>query len=192
MGTDESLEKSVGSRGDVHCAFCTTVLLDETVRCSGCGNLFHADEACGVGNRVIDCLLTEKSGALQYFCCRCRVRVDGKRDACRAAGTSSFDHLLKIVGVLSRRVNEMASKLEVISHRCEKAGEQAVGSQLRESVQIELRELQEHERRQNSVVLRDFQTNRSLYIQRDLTYRQWQDRIARRYTLAASGDQSVS
>ena len=147
----------------------------------------------------------------------------------------------------------MARQLEVISHRCERAGRQAVGGLSRESVQMELKELQEQEKRQNSVVLRGFQTDddrllrrklddvclflevgtvefsdfvkigntglfrakirdreqrivllnnvkrlrnseqyRSLYIQHDLTYRQQQDMIARRNTLAASGDQSVT
>ena len=169
LGTDESLGKSVGSGRDVHCAFCTAVLLDKTVRCSGCGDLFHAHEACcGVGNRIIYCLLTEKCGALQYFCCRCRVRVDGRRDACGAAGASSLDWLLKIVAVLSRRESEMAGKLEAISHRCERAGEQAVGGLSRESVQIELRELQERERRQNSIVLRGCQTDNDRLLRRKL------------------------
>ena len=100
----------------MHCAFCTAVLLDDIIRCSGHGDLFNTDEACcGVGNRVINCLLNEKSGVLQYFCCRCRVRVDGERDAGGPVGTSFFDQLLKIAGVLSRRVSEMTSKLEVIT-----------------------------------------------------------------------------
>ena len=99
LRTDESLGKSVGSGEDVHCAFCTTVLLEETVCGSGYGNLFHADEACcRVGSRAIDCLLTEKSGALQYFCCRSRVTVDGKRNACGAAGTSSLISFLRLLG----------------------------------------------------------------------------------------------
>ena len=62
LGTDESLGESGDSGADVHCAFCTAVLVDETIHCSQCGDLFHADEACcGVGNRVIDCFLNEKS-----------------------------------------------------------------------------------------------------------------------------------
>ena len=87
------------------------------------------------------------------------MRVDGEWEAGGPAGTSSFDQLLKIVGVLSRRVSEMISKQEVISHKFVRAGEQAVGGLSRESVQIELRELQEREKRQNSVVLRGFQTD---------------------------------
>ena len=48
------------SQGALYCAFCTAVLLNETVHCSWCGSMLHADKACcGVGNRVTDCLLND-------------------------------------------------------------------------------------------------------------------------------------
>ena len=145
------------------CAICSVALLGAVVGCAICSNLFHADEGCcGVNEKVIDCLVSEMSGALQYLCCKGRnSEGGGKVGAAFEMGESFlFDQLFKIVVVLSRRVGEMSSKLQKFSQQRGRAmGDLVEGNVSRELVRIELRELQEQQRRQNSFVLRSFQTN---------------------------------
>ena len=99
-----------GAGGDVHSAVCSSVVQGDVISCSGCYCRFHADVACvGVDHEVISCLLRKKSGVLKYFCCRCRIRESPIRsDGAEQAGVwSAFDQLLKVVGILSKRVGEM-------------------------------------------------------------------------------------
>ena len=76
----------------------------------------YADVACvGVDKVFVDYLVKkEKSGALQYSCCRCR---SGAR-ACDVSSSqsglvSAFGQFLKI-GVLSKKVGKMVRKFENI------------------------------------------------------------------------------
>ena len=74
---------------------------------------------------------------------------------------SSLEQLLKVVGTLSERVRGM-NKIKGSSQRyvgAVVAGRQVWGGVSREDMRIELKELQEQERRQCSVVLRGFNSN---------------------------------
>ena len=102
--------------------------------------------------------MKEKSGALRCLCCRCRSVQDAANVACGQSGLlSAFDQLLKVVGALSKKVGEMASELEGISNGRVGSRDQTVGRDAsREAMRSELKELQEQERRQCSIILRGF------------------------------------
>ena len=69
---------------------------------------------------------------------------------------SAFNQLLNVVGVLSKRVGEMMDK---IRERSQSSVDGVVGRRSREAMRIELKKLQDQERRQHSVILRGFRTN---------------------------------
>ena len=154
LDANGSLEKPGSSGVEVHCGFCKAVVVGNVVACSGYDLCFHVDETClGVDVEVVSCLARVKSGALQYRCCRCRSGVTG------ASGMlSAFEQHLNVVGVLSKRVGEMMDRINETSHRFEpqSTSDRKTGIVSREAMRMELKELQEQERRQCSVILRGF------------------------------------
>ena len=165
----ESSGASMNSGVEVHCAFCDLIIVGEAVVCACCGGSFHADVTCvGVDEEVIGCLLRVKNGALQYFCCRCRSRVNDQNSVPLNQSGSSVEQLLKVVGALSGKVREMMNKIEGYnrSHGDVGAGELASKNWSREDMRIELRELHEQEKRQCSVVLRGFSSTSQEVVKR--------------------------
>jgi len=152
--------------GGVHCLFCCALIVGSHVSCSVCLGRFHARPSClGVDDEVVSCLLKDTGGAVQYFCCKCR--CTGKEGPSHGSGeaglVSAFKQLLVAVGSLTRRVDELASHCISAPVGDAASGLHALSSARnsasvsREEVRLELKELQEQHRRQNSVILRGFQ-----------------------------------
>ena len=148
LDANGSLEWLGSSGVEVHCCFYKVIV----VACSDCNGRFHADEAClGVDVEVVSCLVRVKFGALQYWCCRCRSGVAcGLGVAHRHSGMlSAFEQLLNVVGVLSSRVGEIMDRIKKTSHPFESqsTSDMKTGIVSRETMHMELKELQEQERR---------------------------------------------
>ena len=154
-------------QGDL-CGFCSDPLLVEAVGCDRCLKKFHPRETClGVVGQVISALLAG-DGMINYVCCDCR--IGGQRpgmDAPPRTGDSGLPQLLDLAKNLVSELNRIMNEVRVMRVQANNpVGENtrpnasapptATGMPSTNEVLAGIREIQEREKRKETVVFRGF------------------------------------
>ena len=177
-GVEDECGSSMGDQFEQElsgaCAFCNCNLTSKAVDCRDCGKSFHPLPECvGLPEGTIRGLLADGGRAVSYHCMRCRsdqrnILNQTGESSNNAVGQSAFIQLIVAVGALCAQVKSLAQDLNAI--KVPPAGtprpsisnpppNQLVSSQsvsFKETVRVEVREVQEQEKRKHNVILKGF------------------------------------
>ena len=156
------------------CGFCSRNIGGDCINCDRCGGFFHAETICvGISRRQIDALLETEDGALNYVCCECRIARSegGEVRAVTEDQSPALRQLMTtvqgVVGVLREVTSELRMRSVEANNPLNEArapvrplqpapptGRSIRGAPLNEDFLRSVREINEREKRKNSIILR--------------------------------------
>ena len=163
--------------GEQQCAFCSGKIVDMAIACHSCGSCFHGVPGCvGVSVQTINCIMNDKD-AIKYFCCDCRLHQDsGRATLGDSSMTAAVSQMYKMVALLAKNVENLMNRMDslpvaqgvhnnddrkevpqdVVRDLVRKEIPRVTQEIKKEDIRSELRELDDQNRRKQSIILRGF------------------------------------
>ena len=175
---EDALGGLLGGDSSGMCSTCgCRVERQASLACGACGKSFHAETVCvGISIKSIECIMTE-GNAVRYFCCSCRYNNKiGNSSPQKAENVNPdfFSQLLEMVGALAGQVRELVNKASRIDGGEAHYGRDktSVGAALsrghdvdKVTLQREIKEFHEREKRKASVIVRGCAANNPSEVQ---------------------------
>ena len=149
------------------CKLCSHIISGESIVCSKCGGAFHARLSClGVAQEVLSVLSSCRDRSVGYICCGCRVDSVSSTAGSLESIATALSQLLGVMKGMVSQFSEAMNELKLMrlqqNNPVSGSGRESEYSLhvpnpiVRDQVLESVKELNEREKRKDSIVLRGF------------------------------------